>query len=156
MSDIVNRLWGYCHTLRHEGIGYAFYVEQLTYLLFIKMAEERGIDLPKRCDWNTLSNLSGTELLDGYTDILRTLGKTQGILGDIFSGSQNRFTKGAVSLKKLIALIGEMDWSSLGEDVKAHAYEGLLEKAASEGKKGAGQYFTPRLLIQTIVRCMKP
>jgi type I restriction enzyme M protein len=156
MSDIVNKLWGYCHTLRHEGIGYAFYVEQLTFLLFIKMAEERGIELPRKCDWATLSNLSGTELLDGYTDILRTLSKTPGMLGDIFASSQNRFTKGAVSLKKLISLIGEVEWSSLGEDVKAHAYEGLLEKAASEGKKGAGQYFTPRVLIQSIVRCMKP
>jgi type I restriction enzyme M protein len=155
MSDIVNKLWGFCHTLKHDGIGYAFYVEQLTFMLFIKMAEERGVQLPKKCDWNTLSNLSGTELVDGYTDMLRALGKTQGILGDIFAGAQNRFNK-AVNLKKLISLIGEVEWSSLGEDVKAHAYEGLLEKAASEGKKGAGQYFTPRVLIQTIVRCMKP
>src|SRR6185295_13715692 len=155
MSDLVNRLWGFCHTVRHDGIGYAFYVEQLTYLLFLKMAEEKGVDLPKRCNWNTLADLSGSELIDGYTDILRALGKTQGILGDIFANAQNRFSK-AVNLKKLISLIGEVEWTSLGADIKAAAYEGLLEKAASEGKKGAGQYFTPRVLIQSIVRCMKP
>jgi type I restriction enzyme M protein len=155
MSDIVNRLWGFCHTVRHDGIGYAFYVEQLTYLLFLKMAEEKGVDLPRKRNWNTLAELSGTELIDGYTDILRALGKTQGILGDIFANAQNRFSK-AVNLKKLISLIGEVEWTSLGADIKAAAYEGLLEKAASEGKKGAGQYFTPRLLIQSIVRCMKP
>ena len=71
MSDIVNKLWGFCHTLKHDGIGYAFYVEQLTYMLFIKMAEERGVELPKKCDWNTLSNLSGTDLVDGYTALVR-------------------------------------------------------------------------------------
>jgi type I restriction enzyme M protein len=96
------------HTVRHDGIGYAFYVEQLTYLLFLKMAEEKGVDLPKKCNWNTLAELSGTELIDGYTDILRALGKTQGILGDIFANAQNRFSK-AVNLKKLISLIGEVE-----------------------------------------------
>src|SRR5205814_1984924 len=90
-----------------------------------------------------------------YTDTLRTLGKTPGILGDIYAGSQNRLSN-PVNLKRLVNLIDEVEWTSLGIDVKAQAYEGLLEKAASEGKKGAGQYFTPRVLIQSIVRCMKP
>src|SRR6202011_5045367 len=155
MTDVANKLWGFCHTLRHDGIDYGDYIEQITYLLFLKMANERGIELPKRCDWPSLLNKSGTEVSDHYVDMLRTLGKAPGILGDIYAGAQSRFSN-PVNLKKLISLIDETEWTSLDVDVKAAAFEGLLEKAASEGKKGAGQYFTPRLLIQAIVRCMKP
>jgi type I restriction enzyme M protein len=155
MNDVVNKLWGFCHTLRHDGIDYGDYIEQITYLLFLKMADERGIDLPASADWTHLRSLSGTDLSDGYTDTLRILGREKGILGDIFSGAQSRFTN-PVNLKKLIGLIDETEWTALDVDVKAAAFEGLLEKAAAEGKKGAGQYFTPRLLIQAIVRCAKP
>lgn len=155
MSDVVQTLWGFCHTLRHDGIDYGDYIEQLTYLLFLKMADERGIELPKGCDWRTLISKSGTDLRDDYIDILRKLGKQQGLLGDIFAGAQSRFNN-PVNLKKLLGVIDETEWTALGIDIKAAAFEGLLEKAASEGKKGAGQYFTPRLLIKAIVRCMKP
>ena len=155
MIDVVGKLWGFCHTLRHDGIGYSHYVEQLTYLLFLKMAEEREIDLPDKTDWTYLRQLSGTDLLDAYIEALRVLGRQPGLLSDIFSGAQSRFSN-PVNLKRLISLIDETEWTSLDVDIKAAAFEGLLEKAASEGKKGAGQYFTPRLLIQTIVRCMKP
>ena len=153
--DVVGKLWGFCHTLRHDGVDYGDYIEQITYLLFVKMADERGVDLPEGCDWPTLAGKSGTDLTNHYVDVLRTLGSSRGLLADIFSGAQSRFEK-PVSLKKLIGLIDETEWTSLGVDVKAEAFEGLLEKAASEGKKGAGQYFTPRILIQTIVRCVKP
>src|SRR5437879_79845 len=155
MSDIVQKLWGCCHTLRHDVIDYGDYIEQITYLLVLKMADERGIDIPRDCDWPTLRDYTGTELTDHYIDILRKLGKAPGLLGDIYAGAQSRFNN-PVNLKRLITLIDETEWTSLGVDVKAAAYEGLLEKAASEGKKGAGQYFTPRVLIQAIVRCMKP
>ncbi len=155
MSDVVQKLWGFCHTLRHDGIDYGDYIEQITFLLFLKMADEKGLVLPKRCDWDTLRAQSGTALLDHYVDTLRTLGKTPGMLGDIYAEAQSRFNN-AVNLKKLINLVDETEWTSLNVDIKAAAYEGLLEKAASEGKKGAGQYFTPRVLIQSIVRCMKP
>jgi len=155
MTDIVQKLWGFCHTLRHDGIDYGDYIEQITYLLFIKMADERGIELPSGCNWSDLSQKSGTALIDDYIDILRKLGNQKGILGAIFTEAQSRFTN-PVNLKKLIGLIDETEWTALNIDVKAAAFEGLLEKAASEGKKGAGQYFTPRFLIQTIVRCMKP
>ena len=155
MTDVVQMLWGFCHTLRHDGIDYGDYIEQITYLLFLKMAHEKKIKLPKGCDWPDLRAKSGTELTDGYIDLLRILGKQPGILGDIYSGAQSRFNN-PVNLKKLISLIDETEWTSLGVDIKAAAYEGLLEKAASEGKKGAGQYFTPRILIHSIVRCMKP
>src|SRR5438309_10888715 len=135
------------------------------------MADERGIDLSEKkfkiekkgrveeievdCSWPTLVGKSGTSLRDHYSDVLRALGQQRGILGDIFAGAQSRFNE-PVSLKKLLGLIDETEWTSLDVDVKAAAFEGLLEKAASEGKKGAGQYFTPRILIQTMVRCMKP
>jgi type I restriction enzyme M protein len=155
MTDVVQKLWGFCHTLRHDGVDYGDYIEQITYLLFLKMAAEKGITVPVGCDWAKLREQSGTDLTDHYIEVLRILGKQPGILGDIYAGAQSRFAN-PVSLKKLVTLIDETEWTSLGVDVKAEAYEGLLEKAASEGKKGAGQYFTPRVLIQSIVRCLKP
>jgi type I restriction enzyme M protein len=155
MTDVVGKLWGFCHTLRHDGVDYGDYIEQLTYLLFLKMADERGLTLPDQTDWPYLRKQSGTDLLDAYVEALRHLGKQPGILGDIFSGAQSRFGN-PVNLKKLISLIDETEWTALDVDVKAAAFEGLLEKAAAEGKKGAGQYFTPRVLIQSMVRCIQP
>ena len=155
MTDVVNKLWGFCHTLRHDGIDYGDYIEQITFLLFLKMADERGINVPPKCDWKTLRDRSGSDLTDCYVDVLRTLSRQPGILGDIYAEAQSRFNN-PVNLKKLVNLIDELEWTTLDVDVKAAAYEGLLEKAASEGKKGAGQYFTPRVLIQSIVRAMKP
>lgn len=155
MSDIVNKLWGFCHTLRHDGIDYGDYIEQLTYLLFLKMADEKDVHIPKGYDWNSLKDKSGTQLTDHYSEILRKLREEKGMLGDIFAQSMPRFNN-PVNLKRLITLIDEVEWTELGVDVKGEAFEGLLEKAASEGKKGAGQYFTPRVLIQSIVRVMKP
>src|SRR5687767_2647372 len=168
MTDVVQKLWGFCHTLRHDGIDYGDYIEQITYLLFLKMADERGIDLSRigvsiqgeethifDCSWPELSARSGTNLVHHYVEALRTLGRQKGLLGDIFAGATSRFNNPA-NLKRLIGLIDETEWTSLDVDVKAAVFEGLLEKAASEGKKGAGQYFTPRLLIQSIVRCVRP
>lgn len=168
MSDIVNKLWGFCHTLRHDGVDYGDYIEQLTYLLFLKMADEREISLSDiewidakgekqitDCSWQSLSDRSGNELVDHYADILRILRSAPGLLGDIFIQSVPRFNN-PVNLKRLITMIDEEEWSAMDVDVKGEAFEGLLERAASEGKKGAGQYFTPRVLIQSIVRVMKP
>lgn len=153
--DVVNKLWGFCHTLRHDGIDYGDYIEQLTYLLFIKMADEKDIDIPPGCDWATLKSYSGSDLTDHYLGLLRKLQQEKGLLGDIFAQAMPRFNN-PVNLKRLINMIDEEEWTSLNVDVKAEAFEGLLEKAASEGKKGAGQYFTPRVLIQSIVRLMQP
>src|SRR5438094_10070905 len=168
MTDVVQKLWGFCHTLRHDGVDYGDYIEQLTYLLFLKMADERGIDLSKTsitnekaekrkvdCSWPGLEAKSGTGLTEHYIDVLRALGQQKGLLGDIFAQAQSRFNN-PVNLKRLIGLIDETEWTALNIDVKGAAFEGLLEKAASEGKKGAGQYFTPRVLIKSIVRVMKP
>src|SRR5260370_27150607 len=153
--DVVQTLWVFCIRLRHDGIGYGDYIEQITSLLYLKMADEKGVSLPKGCGWKILRGKSGTDLLDSYVDMLRALGKGPGLIGDIYAGAQCRF-KNPASLQQLISTIDETEWTSLGVDVKAAAYEGLLEKAASEGKKGVGGIFTPRILIQSIVRCMKP
>lgn len=155
MSDIVSKLWGFCHVLRHDGIDYGDYVEQITYLLFLKMAEEKGIELPEGCNWKNLKEKSGIDLKDHYETVLKKLGQEEGILGDIFAGAMSRFNN-PVNLKRLINLIDEIEWTALDMDIKAQVYEGLLEKAASEGKKGAGQYFTPRILIKSIVKVMQP
>ncbi len=154
-ADIVNKLWGFCHILKHDGVDYGDYIEQLTYLLFLKMADERGADIPKKYNWASLRELSGTKLTDHYADALRKLRETPGLLRDIFAQSVPRFNN-PVNLKRIISMIDEENWSSMDIDVKAAAFEGLLEKAASEGKKGAGQYFTPRPLIQSVVRVMGP
>jgi type I restriction enzyme M protein len=144
-----------CHTLRHDGIDYGDYIEQLTYLLFLKMADEKDVSLPKNCNWEALKAKSGIDLTDHYLKVLQKLRDAKGLLGDIFAQSMPKFNN-PVNLKKIITLIDAENWSSLGVDVKAMAFEGLLEKAASEGKKGAGQYFTPRVLIQTMVKLMQP
>ena len=155
MTDIVQKLWGFCHTLRHDGVDYGDYIEQLTYLLFLKMADEKAAAVPKNYNWVSLRELSGTKLTDHYSDVLRKLREEGGLLADIFAQATPRFNN-PVNLKRIIEMIDEEDWSALDVDVKGAAFEGLLEKAASEGKKGAGQYFTPRVLIQSIVRVMKP
>jgi type I restriction enzyme M protein len=164
MNDVVQKFWGFCHTLRHDGIDYGEYIEQITCLLFLKMADERGIDLRRvvvqeedktasDCSWPALAGEEPPSLIDHYTGVLSTLGSQPGLLGDIFREAVSRF-KNAANLKRLIDLIDEREWSALEVDLKAAVFEGLLEKAASEGKKGAGQYFTPRRLIQSIVRCV--
>jgi type I restriction enzyme M protein len=155
MTDIVNKLWGMCHTMRHDGIDYGDYIEQLTYLLFMKMADEKSVELPKDCNWDTLKTKNGIALTDHYMWVLQQLRDAKGLLGDIFAQAMPKFNN-PVSLQKIINMIDAEDWSAMGVDVKGEAFEGLLEKAASEGKKGAGQYFTPRVLIQTIVRLMQP
>lgn len=168
MTDVVGKLWGYASTLRHDGVDYGDYIEQLTYLLFLKMADEQGLALPSyldedshgeqtelSCDWPYLRKQSGTRLTEHYARVLSTLGRQPGILGDIFAGAQNRLSN-PVSLARLVIEIDETEWTTLDVDVKAAAFEGLLEKSASEGKKGAGQYFTPRPLIQSMIRVTKP
>ena len=119
------------------------------------MAEERGADVPKGCDWPSLKDQSGTALTDHYADILRKLREAGGLLADIFAQATPRFNN-PVNLKRIIAMIDEEDWSAMDVDVKGAAFEGLLERAASEGKKGAGQYFTPRPLIAAMVDAVRP
>lgn len=167
-QTIVQRLWNYCNTLRDDGMSYGDYVEQLTYLLFLKMADERAqqrsseqaanvqAGIPAGYDWQSLDHLNGIELEAHYLDILKTLGGKPGMLGIIFKKALNKIQDPA-KLKRLISdLIGKETWTGLSTDVKGDAYEGLLEKNAEDTKSGAGQYFTPRALIQAIVEVMQP
>ena len=155
MNNLGQKLWNFCHILRHDGVDNSDYIEQLTYLLFLKMGDERGADIPAGFDWQTLREKSGTDLLDHYALTLNTLQRQPGILSKIYNSAMPRLAN-PQNLKRLINLIDEDDWTSLNVDVKGEAFEDLLERSASEGKKGAGQYFTPRPLIQSIVRVMQP
>ncbi len=162
-QQIVSRMWNYCHLLRDEGLSYLEYIEQLTYLLFLKMAHEKTLApyqrpsvVPAGCDWPSLLARDGDELEAQYRRVLETLGKSGGTLGVIFRKAQNKIQNPAL-LRRLIAdLIDKEQWSSLDADVKGDAYEGLLERNAEDTKSGAGQYFTPRALIRAIVEVMRP
>ncbi len=153
--DITAKLWSYCHILRHDGVDYADYIEQLTYLLFLKMADENGIQVPKTCQWQNLLVKTGDDLKLHYEYTLRKLKNEKGILGQIFQEPISKIQNPA-SLKKIIDGIESIGWTKLEKDVQGEAFEGLLEKTANEGKKGAGQFFTPRPLIRAIVNVMQP
>lgn len=168
MSDISNRivgkLWSYCQVLRDDGLSYQDYLEQLTFLLFLKMADERarytGTEqaIPEGFRWADLANpqMEGARLEEHYRNTLRRLGEAGGMLGLIFRKAQNKIQDPAKLRQLVVELIGKEDWSSMAADVKGDAYEGLLEKNAQDVKGGAGQYFTPRPLIQAIVDCIQP
>jgi type I restriction enzyme M protein len=162
-DGLVQRLWNYCHVLRDDGLSYGDYLEQLTYLLFLKMADEltkppfgRKRFIPEELDWQSLLALDGDELETQYIRVLRELGLKPGMLGVVFRKAQNRIQDPA-KLRRLIAdLIDREKWMTLDVDVKGAAYEGLLERNAEDLKTGAGQYFTPRALIRGIVDVMQP
>lgn len=161
-SSIVSKVWAFCQTLRDDGVGYGDYLEQLTYLLFLKMADEytkpphnRTMPIPSEFAWETLISKSGSELEMHYNTMLRELAKEKGILGQIFVKSQNKIQDPA-KLYKLIALINAENWILMGVKDKGDIYEGILEKNAEDTKSGAGQYFTPRPLIKAMVACLRP
>ncbi len=161
-NSLVSKVWSFCNTLRDDGVSYGDYLEQLTYLLFLKMADEyskpphnRTISIPAEFNWESLTTRRGAELETHYTTLLRELSQQKGILGQIFTKSQNKIQDPA-KLYKLIDLIGKEQWSVIGADVKGEIYEGLLEKNAEDTKSGAGQYFTPRALIRAMVECIRP
>lgn len=161
-SSIVSKVWAFCQTLRDDGVGYGDYLEQLTYLLFLKMADEytkpphnRTMPIPEEFAWETLTSKSGSELESHYNTMLRELAKEKGILGQIFVKSQNKIQDPA-KLYKLIALINAENWILMGVKDKGDIYEGILEKNAEDTKSGAGQYFTPRPLIKAMVECLRP
>lgn len=161
-SSIVSKVWAFCQTLRDDGVGYGDYLEQLTYLLFLKMAHEyslpphnRNLNIPSNLNWESILNKSGEELEVHYTKMLRELGQSKGILGQIFTKSQNKIQDPA-KLFKLIKMIDAENWVMMGVKDKGDIYEGLLEKNAEDTKSGAGQYFTPRPLIKAMVTCLNP
>ena len=161
-ATIVQKLWNFCNVLRDDGVSYGDYVEQLTYLLFLKLADEqtkppfdKPSTIPADLDWESLLNASGAELETQYVKILQELSNEQGLLGVIFRKSQNRIQTPA-SLQRLIHLINAENWSGMTADIKGTIYEGLLQKNAEDTKSGAGQYFTPRPLIKAMVTVMRP
>ncbi len=161
-NSLVSKVWSFCNTLRDDGVSYGDYLEQLTYLLFLKMADEyskpphnRPIGVPTEYGWESLAGLRGAPLEIHYVNVLRNLGNEKGILGQIFTKSQNKIQDPA-KLFKLIDMIGKETWTVIGADVKGEIYEGLLEKNAEDTKSGAGQYFTPRALIRAMVECIRP
>jgi len=168
MSDaatrIVQKLWSYCHVLRDDGLSYQDYLEQLTFLLFLKMADERERltgqeqSIPEGYRWADLAapQMEGVELEQHYRATLLKLGQEGGMLGLIFEKAQNKIQDPAKLRQLVVELIGKEDWSSMSADVKGDAYEGLLERNAQDVKGGAGQYFTPRVLIDAIVDCVRP
>lgn len=161
-NNLVAKIWSFCDTLRDDGVSYSDYLEQLTFLLFLKMADEqekgpnkRKSGIPDKYKWETLSSKSGAKLETHYVALLRELGKEQGMLGQIFTKAQNKIQDPA-KLDRLVKMIGKETWTSIDADIKGDMYEGLLEKNAQDTKSGAGQYFTPRELITAIVQCVRP
>ena len=162
-ASIVQKLWSYCNVLRDDGMSYGDYVEQLTYLLFLKMSDERSrpphnqaSPITQGYDWPSLLAKDGDELFDHYRHTLDKLGSEKGTIGLIFAKAQNKFQDPAKLRRLVVDLIDAENWSAMGVDVKGDAYEGLLEKNAQDTKSGAGQYFTPRPLIAAMVDCIAP
>ena len=166
MSDarqLVDKLWAFCNVLRDDGVGTLDYTEQLTYLLFLKMAHERETRalnpeaiVPPECSWQRLLDTDGDELEVTYRHILDTLSRQPGMLGIIFRKAQNKIQDPAKLKRLIVDLIGQENWSATGVDIKGDAYEGLLAKGAEDQKSGAGQYFTPRALISAMVDAIQP
>ena len=161
--QLVDKLWSYCNVLRDDGVGVIEYTEQLTYLLFLKMAHERATRklapqqiLPPEYSWEKLVATQGDDLEVEYTRMLSGLAKEPGVVGTIFRKAQNRIQDPAKLKRLIVDLIGKENWSQTGTDINGDAYEGLLAKGASDKGSGAGQYFTPRALIQAIVDVVRP
>ncbi|MCJ7790600.1 MAG: type I restriction-modification system subunit M [Candidatus Atribacteria bacterium] len=161
-DTIISRVWSFSTILRDDGVTYGDYLEQLTYLIFLKMADEyskppynRDLKISERYNWQTLIDKKGVELETHYLNLLKELGKEAGLIGQIFVKAQNKIQDPA-KLYRIIQMINSENWAILGVDVKGTIYEGLLEKNAEDLKSGAGQYFTPRVLIKAMVECLKP
>jgi type I restriction enzyme M protein len=161
-SSIVSKVWGMCNPLRDDGVSYGDYLEQLTYLIFLKMSDEyskppyrKDTGIPKGYTWSDMNTLKGAELEEQYKNTLETLATKGGILGQIFSQASNKISNAAI-LYRIVQMIDKEKWVSMSSDVKGEIYEGLLQKNAEDIKSGAGQYFTPRPLIRAMVECLRP
>jgi type I restriction enzyme M protein len=161
-STIVSKVWSLCNPLRDDGVSYGDYLEQLTYLIFLKMSDEyakppynKETGIPAGYTWADMNTLKGAELEEQYKATLEKLGEQSGILGSIFKGAVNKISSAAI-LYRVVQMIDKEKWVSMSSDVKGEIYEGLLQKNAEDIKSGAGQYFTPRPLIRTMVKCLRP
>src|SRR5215467_13122151 len=159
-STLVQKVWNYAHVLKDDGLAFMDYTEQITYLLFLKMAWEQrqagANEIPSRYTWGALKNMSdNVKRLERYHQGLRKLSELPGLVGLIFTKPQSKINDPA-KLHLLIQMIDSEDWSRLDVDVKGEVYEGLLAKNADDVRGGAGQYFTPRPVIRAIVEVMRP
>ena len=161
-TTIISKVWGMCNPLRDDGVSYGDYLEQLTYLIFLKMSDEyskkpyeKETGIPKGYTWSDMNTLKGAELEEQYKKTLEELAKQGGILGKIFAQANNKISNAAI-LYRIVQMIDKEKWVSMASDVKGEIYEGLLQKNAEDVKSGAGQYFTPRPLIKTMVKCLRP
>ena len=161
-SSIISKVWGMCNPLRDDGVSYGDYLEQLTYLIFLKMSDEyskppykKETGIPAGYTWQDMNSLKGAELESQYKATLEKLGEQSGLLGMIFKGAINKISNAAI-LYRIVQMVDKEKWVSMSSDVKGEIYEGLLQKNAEDVKSGAGQYFTPRPLIKTMVKCMRP
>lgn len=161
-TTIVSKVWGMCNPLRDDGVSYGDYLEQLTYLIFLKMSDEyskppykKETGIPAGYAWSDMNTLKGAELEAKYKAILEKLAEQGGILGKIFAQSSNKISNAAI-LYRIVQMIDKEKWVSMSSDVKGEIYEGLLQKNAEDIKSGAGQYFTPRPLIKAMVKCLRP
>jgi len=161
-SAIISKVWGMCNPLRDDGVSYGDYLEQLTYLIFLKMSDEyskppynKETNIPAGYTWADMNTLKGAELEQQYKATLEKLGEQGGILGKIFKGATNKIRNVAI-LYRIVQMIDNEKWVSMSSDVKGEIYEGLLQKNAEDVKSGAGQYFTPRPLIRAMVKCLRP
>ena len=160
-NQLVQKLWNFCNVLRDDGVSTIEYVEQLTYLLFLKMADERqkaglGEVVPYGLNWQSLLDRDGDDLEVHYRHVLESLGREPGTLGTIFRKAQNRIQDPAKLRRLVVNLINEETWTSVDADLKGDAYESLLQKGAEDTKSGAGQYFTPRPLTRAMIACLSP
>ena len=161
-NAIVSKVWGMCNPLRDDGVSYGDYLEQLTYLIFLKMSDEyskppykRDTGIPNGYRWSDMNTLKGAELELQYKSTLEKLSEQGGILGKIFKQANNKISSAAI-LYRIVQMIDSEKWVSMSSDVKGEIYEGLLQKNAEDVKSGAGQYFTPRPLIRAMVKCIRP
>ena len=161
-SAIISKVWGMCNPLRDDGVSYGDYLEQLTYLIFLKMSDEyskppynKETNIPAGYSWADMNTLKGAELEQQYKATLEKLGEQGGILGKIFKGATNKIRNAAI-LYRIVQMIDNEKWVSMSSDVKGEIYEGLLQKNAEDVKSGAGQYFTPRPLIRALGKCLRP
>ena len=161
-SSITSKVWAMCGPLRDDGVSYGDYLEQLTYLIFLKMSDEysrppysKKSNIPAGYTWSYMNTLTGAALESQYKATLEKLGEQGGILGQIFQGAVNKISNVAI-LYRIVQMIDKERWVSMSSDVKGEIYEGLLQKNAEDVKSGAGQYFTPRPLIRAMVKCLRP
>ena len=161
-ATIVSKVWSLCNPLRDDGVSYGDYLEQLTYLIFLKMSDEyakppykKQTGIPAGYTWADMSSLRGAELEAQYKATLEKLSEQGGLLGKIFKQATNKISNAAI-LYRIVQMIDKEKWVSMSSDVKGEIYEGLLQKNAEDIKSGAGQYFTPRPLIRAMVHCLRP